>query len=95
MRDSGHDNKTPHTENSDTTRLSIASHYNVYEPLIPQEERETEQRAEVVRQCDTTFITIGNRQKKFSSEGSQAVPARPFIKGKLVKVKAKWSLYTP
>lgn len=56
--------------------------------------RETEQRAEMVRQCDTTFITNGNRQKMFSSEGSQALPARPFIKDKLVKVNAKWSVYT-
>jgi len=44
---------------------------------------------------NTTFITNGNRQKMFSSEGSQAVPARPLIKDKPVKVTAKWSMYTP
>jgi hypothetical protein len=52
-------------------------------PSFFKRKRETEQKAEVVRHCDTTFITNGNRQKMFSSEGSQALPASPFIKGKL------------
>jgi hypothetical protein len=96
MRDTGHDNKTPHTPKIETLDgyplTVITMHMN---PLfLKNRKKETEQRAEVVRQCDTTFITNSNREKMFNSEGSQAMPARPFIKGKLVKVKAKWSLYT-
>jgi len=87
----------PHTPKIETLRgypLPVTTmHMNPI--FLKKRKRETEQRAEVVRQCDTTFITNGNRQKMFSSEGSQAVPARPFVKGKLVKVNAKRSLYTP